>query len=405
MNDLPRANVPKPTTADPIFSRLEQVGSRRERLLEVFPGPNPLEICIEKFVTPVRGIINGREMVLMGNNNYLGLTHDPACIDASLAAISRYGAGATASRVASGTLSEHLEVESQIAALLQKQSALLFTTGFMANLGLLGGLLAAGDMLFIDEDCHASIYDAARLSAARYAKFRHNDPEDLSAKIAKSDSPHNVIVTESVFSAMGDLVPLQEIVDVKKAHGAALIVDEAHSFGLYGDEGGGLCVHEGLAADVDVIVGTLSKAAGSIGGFAASNYSGFYNLRYLARSFMFTAAPPAASVGMARASLERIRDGQALRSKFWANIAYLREAIAGSAFNVNSTGSPVTTIQLDSMVEGYNLWRHLYDNGVYVNALLPPATPQSTFAIRISISAAHTKEDMDKAIAALLSFR
>lgn len=388
-----------------VFERLDQLNRRRERLIEALPGPNPLEPCIERFVSPVRAVVDGRDMLLMGSNNYLGLTHDQACIDAGLSAIKDFGAGATASRVASGTIKEHVEIEAEIAAMLGKRSGVLFTTGFMANTGLLAGLMAPGDVLLIDEDCHASIYDAARLSAGRYVKFRHNDPDDLELKLRSVDASLKVIVTESVFSAMGDTAPLKDIVAVKRRHGAALIVDEAHSFGLYGKHGRGFCADAGVTGDVDIVVGTFSKAVGAIGGFAASSYPGFENLGYLARPYMFTAAPSAAMISMARVALRRIQEGSDLRERLWSNVAWFRSAVSELGYRLNPPGAPMATITMDTMVEGYRLWCHLYESGVYVNALMPPATPQNKFALRLSVSAAHSRQELSEAVEALKSFR
>jgi len=268
--------------------------ARRRRGLLSIIGANPLEIRLDRITSPTDGVIEGWPVKLFGTNNYLGLTFDPDIQAAAIHAIREEGVGTTASRVASGNLPGHYLLEQELAKFVRKRSALVFSTGFLANLGTIAGLCAAGDVIVVDEDCHASIYDALKLTGARRIKFAHNDVAALATVLAGIAEPmaRVLIVVESVYSSAGDLAPLAEIVALKEKRGCHLLVDEAHSIGMYGAEGEGLAAELGLIDKVDVITGTFSKSFGLIGGFAASNHPDFYCLRYTARPFMFTAAPP-----------------------------------------------------------------------------------------------------------------
>ncbi|MGH7003054.1 MAG: aminotransferase class I/II-fold pyridoxal phosphate-dependent enzyme, partial [Alphaproteobacteria bacterium] len=256
-----------------IFSGVESLARRRRGLIGLI-GANPLEIRLERIVSPTDGIIDGRPVKLFGTNNYLGLTFDPDIQDAAIRAIREEGVGTTASRVASGNLPGHYLLEQELAKFVHKRTAIVFSTGFQANLGAIAGLCAAGDVIVVDEDCHASIFDALKLSPARKIKFPHNDVGHLKNALAGVAEPMSrvLIVVESVYSSAGDLAPLAEIVALKDAVGCHLLVDEAHSLGMYGAEGDGLAAELGLIDRVDVLTGTFSKSFGLIGGFAASSH-------------------------------------------------------------------------------------------------------------------------------------
>ncbi len=383
-----------------IFSGLDSLARRREAILgQLDNGPNALDTVVERYPTPTTAIIDGRELIMMGSNNYLGLPFTDEYKAAVDAAIEDFGVGTTASRVASGTTSMHVGLERDLADYLGKAHAVVFSTGFQTNLGVLAGLAQSGDVLLIDADCHASIFVAASLSAARKIKFRHNDVDDLRRKLETLDvDPRRaLIVTESIFSAMGDEAPLREIVALKREFGAFLAVDEAHSFGLYGDRGESLAHSLGIADDVDIFILTFSKSLGLIGGAAVSDYPDFNCLKYAARAYLFTAALPSSLIAAARQGITMLRDDTALRPALWSNVAHFRHRIERLGLKINPDVSPIVTATLPGLQVGYRVWRWLFDAGVYANALLPPATPPNTHIIRFSLSAAHTKEQLDRA--------
>lgn len=382
-----------------VFSGLDSLARRREAILgRLNNGPNAFDTVVERYPTPTTAIIEGREFIMMGSNNYLGLPFTEEYKEALDQAIADFGVGTTASRVASGTTSMHVGLERDLADYLGKAHAVVFSTGFQTNLGVLAGLVQSGDVLLIDADCHASIFVAASLSPARKIKFRHNDVDDLRRKLETLDvDPRRaLIVTESIFSAMGDEAPLKEIVALKREFGAFLAVDEAHSFGLYGAKGESLCHSLGIADDVDIFILTFSKSLGLIGGAAISDYPDFDVLKLAARAFLFTAALPSSLIAAARKGIEMLREESDLRPSLWSNVEHFRRRITDLGLLINSDVSPIVTVTLPGLEIGYRVWRTLYDAGIYANALMPPATPPNTHIIRFSLSAAHKQEQLDR---------
>jgi 8-amino-7-oxononanoate synthase len=366
-------------------------------------GSNPLEVRIERILSPTEGVIAGRRVRLFGTNNYLGLTFDPDVQAAAIAAIREEGVGTTASRVASGNLPGHYLLEQELAAFVRKRTAIVFSTGFQANLGAIAGLCAAGDVIVVDEDCHASIYDALKLSPARKVKFRHNDVDHLQKVLAALPEPmaRVLVVVESVYSSAGDLAPLPEIVAVKNRLGCYLLVDEAHSLGMYGENGEGYAAELGLIDDVDIITGTFSKSFGLIGGFAAANHSDFYCLRYTARPFMFTAAPPPSIMAAARVSLAKIAAGHDRRARLWSNAERLRAGYRALGVRVLDVRSPVVSAFFDDLTECYQIWERLLSFGFYANLLVPPASSHGGCIIRFSTCSEHDPGDIEALIAAM----
>ena len=386
-----------------IFSGIESLARRRSALLQIIDGPNPLEVQVQKIVSPTEAVIDGRRTKLFGTNNYLGMTFEPEVKRAAAAAIEANGVGTTASRVASGNLPDHYELEREIAAFVGKRSAVVFSTGFQANLGAIAGLCGPGDAIVMDEESHASIYDAVTTSAARKVKFRHNDLAHLRKQLGeiKEDMSRVLIIVESVYSAAGDTAPLVEIARIKSEFGCNLLVDEAHSLGMYGKGGSGL-VHElGIADQVDIVTGTFSKSFGLMGGFAASNHPDFFCLRYSARAFMFTAALPPPVVAAIRASLGKIRAADEKRARLWRNVAHLRRGLQVRGYNTIEAHSPVVPMIFDDLAECYTLWKTLLEGGFYANLLMPPSTPRSACIIRFSVCSEHRPEDIDALLAAV----
>ncbi len=386
-----------------VFSGIESIARRRSALLQLAGGTNPIEIKIEKLLSPTMAVIEGRPTVLFGTNNYLGMTFNPAVQKVAADTVWTSGAGTTASRVASGNLPDHRALEREIAEFLDKRSAIVFSTGFQANLGLVAGLCGPGSIVVMDEDCHASIYDAVVLSGAKKIKFRHNDMGHLRSLLAAGrdhDAPL-LIVAETIYSVLGDRAPLAELVALKHEFDAALMLDEAHSMGLFGRGGRGLADEQGMLGEVDILAGTLSKSFGLIGGFAACDHPDFECLRYAARPFMFTAALPPAIVAAARASLHEIHLGDARRERLWRNADALRARVIALGLKTIETRSPVIPLIFDDLAACYRIWLHLLHAGFYGNMLIPPATQGGACIIRLSVCSEHTERDIEGLAAAI----
>ncbi len=384
-----------------IFSKFDDIKIAFDALTAI--GRNPFDIRFDKILSPTEAILDGKPILLFGTNNYLGLTFDQACVDASVQAIRDAGTGTTGSRIANGTYAGHALLEKQIAAFYGKRSAMVFTTGYQANLGLISTLAGRGDHLLIDADSHASIYDACKLSGAEIIRFRHNDAQDLKRRLARlKDLPGSrIVVVEGIYSMLGDTAPLREIVAVKREMGAYLIVDEAHSLGVLGKKGRGLCEVAGVEDDVDFVVGTFSESLGAIGGFAVSDLPDFDLLRVACRPYMFTASLPPAVVASVMASLQRVSTDNLLGARVLANSRRLYHGLAKAGFEVGPEPNPIVAIKIADRETAVRFWNSLIENGIYINLALPPATPGSQSLIRSSVSAAHTEAQIDRALSVM----
>jgi 8-amino-7-oxononanoate synthase len=381
-----------------IFDKYALFASRHEKLLQL--GADPFAVRIDELHSATEADIAGRRTILAGTNNYLGLTYDPACIAAAEAALRHYGTGTTGSRIANGTYGLHQELEQAFARFLDRRSCLVFSTGYQANLAMIAGLAGPRDVVLIDADSHASIYDACKLAGATVARFRHNDPADLDRRLARlgSEGDCTLVIVEGMYSMLGDTAPLPEFVEVKNKHGAFLLVDEAHSFGVFGERGRGLAEAQGVEEEVDFVVGTFSKSLGAIGGFGASNHPKFDLLRFCARPYMFTASPSPASIASVRAALRRIDEDPSLRTRLWANAHRLHAGLVGLGLQPVAPASPVIAVPLPDEASAAYAWNLLREQGVYVNLALPPGTPNSLCLLRCSVSTAHTFEQIDEIV-------
>jgi len=370
-------------------------------MIRELTGADPLGMRIERMESPTRAWIEGRPVILMGSNNYLGLTFNPDSQAAAVQALSASGTGTTGSRAANGSYACHQGIEQQLAEFFGLRKAVLFTTGYQANVGFISAIVGKDDILLIDSDSHASIYDGCKLSDATIYRFRHNDPEDLARRIERLPPRANkLIVVEGIYSMLGDYAPLKELVAVAKRYGAYLMVDEAHSLGVLGPTGGGLAQQLGLVQDIDFIVGTFSKSVGTIGGFCVSNHEALDTVRFAARAYLFTASLPPSVVASASASLERIRTDPSLREKLWANTDYIYDGLRALGLQIGPNKTPVIGIAMPDAAACLRGWRTLLESGVYVNLALPPATPGNMALLRCSICAAHTREQLDTVLAA-----
>ena len=386
-----------------LFSKFDHMRAAMDALAA--RGRNPFDVRFERIVSATEAVLEGRPCLLFGTNNYLGLTFDETCIAASVRSLHDGGTGTTGSRIANGTYGDHALLEQRIAEFYGKRGAMIFTTGYQANLGLISTLAGRGDHLLIDADSHASIYDACKLSTAEVIRFRHNDPQDLARRLARlKDHPGNrVIVTEGIFSMLGDSAPLREIADVKREMGATLIVDEAHSLGTRGKNGRGVCEDAGVESEVDFVVGTFSKSLGAIGGFAVSDLPDFDLLRLACRPYMFTASLPPAVVASVIAALSRISTDASLGARVRANSIKLYRALTLAGFEVGPEPNAIVALKMPDKEIAVRFWNRLIDRGVYANLALPPATPGSLSLIRCSISAAHTEAQIDRALSIMVA--
>lgn len=364
-------------------------------------GADPFNVRFEGVTSPTEGIVNGQRTILLGTNNYLGLTFDESCIEASSAALHANGTGTTGSRIANGSFGDHLELERAIARFYGRKSAMTFTTGYQANLGLLSTLVGRGDHLLLDADSHASLYDGSRLGHAEVIRFRHNDPDDLYKRLQrlKGQPGNRLIVAEGVYSMLGDTAPLKEFAAVKKETGSYLLVDEAHSLGVLGEKGRGLAEAAGVEEDVDIIVGTFSKSLGAIGGFCVSDMEDFDVMRVVCRPYMFTASLPPAVVASTLKALEVIEARPELRHKLTANAKRLYDGLKALGFTVGPECSPIVAVTVPDQPRAIAIWKALLEAGVYLNLALPPATPDAKPLLRSSVSAAHSDEQIDRVIA------
>ena len=364
-------------------------------------GADPFSVRFDAVVSPTEGVINGKRTILLGTNNYLGLTFDEQAIASSVKAVQERGTGTTGSRIANGSFEAHVELEEALAKFYNRKHAMVFTTGYQANLGVLSTLVGRGDHLILDADSHASIYDGARLGHAEVIRFRHNDPEDLYKRLRRmKDVPgERLIVVEGIYSMIGDTAPLKEIAAVKRELGGYLLVDEAHSMGVLGEHGRGLAEAAGVEADVDFVVGTFSKSLGAIGGFCVSDMDDFDVMRVTCRPYMFTASLPPAVVSSTVTALRRLEEQPELRHKLMANARRLYDGLSAMGYITGPTSSPIVAITMPDTERAIGMWNALLQNGVYLNLALPPATPDSRPLLRTSVSAAHSFEQIDQVLA------
>lgn len=387
-----------------LLDKHRAIAERHERAMAL--GVSTLGPTNDRILSPTRAIINGRETILAGTNNYMGITFDPDCIKAGQEALATMGTGTTGSRIANGTYAIHRALEEEFAAFLNRRHCIVFSTGYQANLGMISGLAGPKDTIYLDADSHSSIYDGCTLSGAKLVRFRHNDATDLDKRLARSEDEEGgrLVVVEGIYSMLGDRAPLADFVAVKKKHGFELLVDEAHSFGVLGPNGRGLADEAGLEDEVDYVVGTFSKSIGAIGGFGAGNQALFETLRYATRPYMFTASPSPASVATSLAALRKLKAEPERRDRLRANSDRLYQGFRSLGLTLGCDKvSPVIAVKCPDEASTMAMWKALLDAGVYVNIALPPGTPARQCLLRCSVSAAHSSVDIDKIIALFAS--
>jgi 8-amino-7-oxononanoate synthase len=381
-----------------LLDKLRAIEKRRETFAHASSIPGAT--VVERVLGPCEVAIGGRRTLMFGSNNYLGLTLHPDVVAAACDAVTRFGAGTTGSRTANGTLAMHEELEQEFADWFGKRHAIIFSTGYQANLSIIGGLCGPGDIILIDDDSHASIYDATRQTASQVVAFRHNSPESLRKKLERlpAGQRNRLVVAEGLYSIRGDVAPLREIVDACRAGGAYLLVDEAHSLGTYGRSGLGCAEAQGVLDQVDFVVGTFSKSLAGIGGVCVSDHPELRALHYLARAYVFTASGSPSNIASVRAAVRVVREHPELRDQLWANIRRLRAGLQDLGYVIGSTESPIVPILIRDEERTIALWQQLLAAGLYVNLIVPPGCPRDECVLRASCSAAQTPEDLTRAL-------
>lgn len=379
-----------------IFNKFQKLAETRQTIEE--NHSDFFNIVMEEILSATEAVVNGRPMLLAGTNNYLGLTFDKKCIQASCQAVEKEGTGTTGSRMANGTFAGHVALEHELSNFLNKSTTLVFSTGYVANLAILSTIVGPGEVILLDADCHASIYDGCKLGGAEVIRFRHNDTADLEKRLQRLEKRNTnvLIVVEGIYSMMGDRAPLADIVSLKKKYGAYLVVDEAHSLGVLGKHGRGLAEAANVEESVDFITGTFSKSLGAIGGFCASNHQELDLLRYSSRPYVFTASSASSAIASTRAALQIIRTQPELRDQLWDNSITLYQRLKELGYTIGSEPSPIIAIRYNDMNEAIEAWNELLERSIYVNMVLPPATPDGGVLLRCSLSAAHSSEQIDR---------
>jgi 8-amino-7-oxononanoate synthase len=344
-------------------------------------------------------IIDNKRVLMFGSNSYLGLTSHPKIKEASKKAIDKYGTGCAGSRFLNGTLDIHIELENRLAKYVGKEAAVLFSTGFQVNLGVLSSITGRNDYLILDEYDHASLIDGSRLSFSKVIKYAHNDMDDLQRKLSiLPEEAVKLIAVDGIFSMEGDIVKLPEIVVIADQYGANIMVDDAHSLGVIGHNGAGTASHFGLTDDVDLIMGTFSKSLASLGGFIASDFATIDYLKHRARALMFSASMTPGSVASVIAALDIIESEPERIAKLWDNTRYAMKLLLEEGFDLGPTESPILPIYVRDNEKTFLVTKHLQNSGIFVNPVVSPAVPSDSSLLRFSLMATHTFAQIDEAV-------
>jgi 7-keto-8-aminopelargonate synthetase-like enzyme len=386
------------TTAEPVdlLSKFDPIIQTRETLLAA-GVEDPFNLVMEQVLSPTRAICNGRDTILLGTYNYMGMTFDPDVIEAGTRAMEDFGAGTTGSRVLNGTFRDHRDVEAALREFYAMDHAMVFSTGYQANLGIISTLAGKGDYIILDIDSHASIYDGCAMGRAEVVPFKHNDVEALEKRLKRiPEGAGKLVVLEGVYSMMGDVAPLKEMVRIAKENGAMVLVDEAHSMGFIGEHGRGVAEEQGVLDDVDFIIGTFSKSVGTVGGFCVSNHPKFEVLRLVCRPYVFTAALPPAVMASSATSIRKLMHNGNKRAHLWENSRTLHKGLRDLGFKLGTETpqSAIIAVIMPDLERGAMMWEALLKEGLYVNLARPPATPAGMTLLRCSLCAEHTADQV-----------
>jgi 8-amino-7-oxononanoate synthase len=377
-----------------IFEKCDQyVRAREMQEAGLYPYFLPLE---DTEGTEV--VIDGRKILMIGSNNYLGLTTDPRVRQAAIDAIKRFGTSCTGSRFLNGTLALHKELEERLANFVGKEVALVFSTGYQVNLGVISSIVGRGDVVVTDKDDHASIVDGCMLSLGELRRFSHNDMKHLDRVLSKiNEKAGRLVIVDGVYSMGGDLAPLPEIIPVCQKHNARLMVDDAHSFGVMG-KGHGTSAHYGVTDQVDLIMGTFSKSFASLGGFIAGDRDTIHYIQHTARSLIFSASMPASNVATVLAALDIIENEPEHCERLWEVTERMRAGLQAMGFNTGPSVTPIIPVIIGGMRETFMAWKMCFEAGLYTNAVVDPAVPPDQCLLRTSFMATHTDEQIDRAL-------
>ena len=390
-----KAHVQRP--AD-VFDKCFRFTAAREAISQgVYPYFQPIE---QSFDTEV--VIRGERKIMVGSNNYLGLTHHPYVLERAQAALHRYGTGCTGSRFLNGTLDMHEELEYRLARTMGQESALVFSTGYQTNLGIIATLAGRNSIVLQDRLNHASLVDASQLSGGQMVRYSHSDLTMLRRLLERHwDAAGGVLIaTDGIFSMEGDIVDLPAIMELSREFGARVLVDDAHSLGVLGPRGGGTAQHFGLEGEVDLVMATFSKSFASIGGVVAGPEPVVHYLKHHARTLIFSASMPPSAVATVLACIDVLESEPERREQLWANADYLREGLQNLGFDTVRSETPIIPVVTGTMERTFEFWRALFDAGVFTNPVLPPAVPDSSCRLRTSVMATHTRDQLDQVLEA-----
>jgi 7-keto-8-aminopelargonate synthetase-like enzyme len=379
-----------------LLSKFDPLIAERQALLDTGVR-DPFAIVMEKVTSPTEAIIQGRRTILLGTYNYMGMTFDPDVVAAGKQALDEFGSGTTGSRVLNGTYQGHKECEDALKEFYGTDHAIVFSTGYQANLGMISTIAGKGDYIILDADSHASIYDGCWLGNAELVRFRHNSVEDLDKRLGRLPAEAGkLVILEGVYSMLGDIAPLKEMVAVAKKHGAMVLVDEAHGMGFFGANGRGVFEEAGVEDDVDFVVGTFSKSVGTVGGFCVSNHPKFEVLRLVCRPYVFTASLPPSVVATAATSIRKLMHAGEKRAHLWKNSRRLHQGLRelGFTLGTETAQSAIIAVMLPDQETTVRMWQALLELGLYVNMARPPATPMGTYLLRCSLCAEHSDEQV-----------
>lgn len=396
MNDMtPPEAAPKAPESD-LFSKFDAMIETRRSLLAT-GVTDPFSLVMEKVLSPTTAICNGRETILLGTYNYMGMTFDPDVIAAGKQALDDYGSGTTGSRVLNGTYAGHRAVEEALKEFYAMDHAMVFSTGYQANLGIISTIAGKGDYIVLDIDSHASIWDGCKMGDAEVVPFKHNDIEAMEKRLKRiPEGAGKLVVLEGVYSMLGDIAPLKEMIRIAKSHGAMVLVDEAHSMGFIGPNGRGVAEDQGVLEDVDFVIGTFSKSVGTVGGFCVSNHPKFEIMRLVCRPYVFTASLPPSVVATAATSIRKLMHAGNKRAHLWENSRTLHKALTGLGFKLGTEEpqSAIIAVIMPDLERGAMMWEALLREGLYVNLARPPATPAGMTLLRCSLCAEHSAEQV-----------
>ncbi len=392
--------APPSTGGIDLFAKFDPLINERETLLRT-GLTDPFNLVMEKVESPTVAICNGKRTILLGTYNYMGMTFDSDVVAAGKQALDEFGSGTTGSRVLNGTYSGHRAVEQALRDFYAMDHAMVFSTGYQANLGVISTMAGKDDYIILDIDSHASIYDGCKMGEAQIVPFRHNDVEALEKRLKRvPEGAGKLVVLEGVYSMLGDVAPLREMVAVSKAHRAMVLVDEAHSMGFIGENGRGVAEAQGVIDDVDFIIGTFSKSVGTVGGFCVSNHPKFEILRLVCRPYVFTASLPPSVVATAATSIRKLMDAADKRAHLWENSKRLHAGLRQLGFQLGTQEpqSAIIAVVMPDLETGAAMWEALLKEGLYVNLARPPATPANMTLLRCSLCADHSADQVGEVL-------